>query len=59
MVYQYIGNEKISKGDYKTALLLSDGKRWFNLLFNIVKNIYKFVKFGEIYLFKKLRWVRL
>jgi hypothetical protein len=44
MAYQYIAKVNISKGDYKTALLLSDGKRWHNVSPGIVKNTHEFVK---------------
>ncbi|MCT0015386.1 hypothetical protein EFE32_00635 [Lactococcus lactis subsp. lactis] len=44
MAYQYIKKDKLSQEDYKTAFLLSDGKRWHNVSAGIVNSTHEFIK---------------
>ncbi|MDG4973375.1 hypothetical protein OGZ44_03780 [Lactococcus lactis] len=46
MAYQYIKKDKLSQEDYKTAFLLSDGKRWHNVSAGIVNSAHEFIKHG-------------
>ena len=44
MAYQYIKKDKLSQEDYKTAFLLSDGKRWHKVSAGIVNSTHEFIK---------------
>ncbi|TXK46779.1 hypothetical protein [Lactococcus sp. dk322] len=44
MAYKYIPNEKLDKDDFKTSLLLSDGKRWHKVSPGIVTTNHEFIK---------------
>lgn len=44
MAYKYIPNEKFDKDDFKTSLLLSDGKRWHKVSPGIFTTKNEFIK---------------